>query len=208
MGTIKVKGYVEKEVAADLAEYVISFRGRDIKTSVSVNDARRQSEIFLKEMKDAGFDISQMHLDDDNIDDYRYDDRSTKSTNRKKSFKVKFDPKISNLILSIIERNNLNVSIQTRFDISDKKSLHEELLKEAVKESKNRAELIASVNGQTVKYIDSVEDDIYEEEEKIDVFGMKLLESCVPGADAYISDDLQGKLITQSATVYIKWVIE
>lgn len=132
--------------------YTIGFISKDGKASRASEQVKKQCDIFLKDMKDLGFNVSNLHLDGDVIEkEYGKEEKKAKRT---VSFEMPFDPKINSAIYTIIKKEDLNVETQTDFFLSSRNRLHNELLKEALLDSKTKAELIAEENNQTVKYLD------------------------------------------------------
>lgn len=208
MNTIKVKGYASKTFVADKVKYEITFYTVDVNTARASSIVKKQCEQFLKCFREKGFDIAKFHLSSDNISIRSYD-KETKKAARTVTFESQFDPKISNLILETIKNENLTVDIETTFSLSNRKQIHRELLKEALLDSKEKAEKLAEANNQHVKYIDTVsdyKDDIYKDEESApllmgDVLGI-LLE------DDSLSAQLAAKKIEEHEVIYVSWVIE
>lgn len=207
MGTIKVKGYAERKVEADSVCFTITFLSKDIKASSAAEEVKKQCEVFLKEINASGIPAKQIHLEEDdisNVSDYN-DGGKLMIAKRILSFNTVFDAAFNNRILKIISENDINAYLDTESYISNKKEIHEELLKEAVKDSRRKAELIAMANDQKVKYIDSVEDDRYMDE---DDDSPSFLNMISPAGESLLSDELRGKELTETEEIYIKWVIE
>lgn len=209
MGTIKIKGYATKEVNADIVNITISFTAKNAKVTDALEEVRKQSELFLKEIKSIGFDISKFHLDKDRSSEEGYGDNKTKSATRTMSYRTEFSPKIINTIISVITKNNLEASIETDYLCSNKEEIQKELLQEAIQNSRNNANVLAKANNQKVKYAELIsdnKDDYYDKEDWTktkcgDVCGIEL-------DDELLSNDLVAKKIRHSETVYVTWVIE
>ena len=151
--------------------------------------------------------MKQIHLEEDdisNVNDYN-DNGKLMIAKRILSFNTGFDAGFNNRILKIISENDINAYLDTESYISNKKEIHEELLKEAVKDSRRKAELIAMANDQKVKYIDSVEDDRYMDEDDDSPSFMNII---APAGEGLLSDELRGEELTETEEIYIKWVIE
>ena len=206
MGKIEMKGYAEKEVNADIAEYTISFVSLERKASISGNNVKNQCELFLNELKKNRFDIGQIHLSEDGISEDRYrNNDAAMDAKRVISFRTGFDPAINNLITDIISESNLNAEISVNYSYSKTNELHDELLKEAVINSRRKAEMIAEATGQKVKDIDSVSDQGYVNEEEV-------MECCCKYTGGVSRDELfsklSGKVLKETETIYVTWVID
>lgn len=203
MGTIKVKGYSERKVLADVTNYQLTFKAIDLKPSYVITTIKDQCEIFLKELAGLGLDIKDVHLSEDEINTYKYEKREAFGE-RQIQFRTPLSPVINDKVYQIIKDNNLNVDVETEYEYSNKIELHKELIKEAVLNSKNKAELIAEANEQKIKYIDSVDygdDYLYVQENLDDSIEFECDD------DSYF-EKISGKEIVESEEIYIKWFIE
>ena len=207
MSTIKIKGYASRKVNADIIRYRITFIAKDMKVSKASERVKSQCDIFLRDMKKIGFDISKFHLDKDVVE--KEYNREEKKVSRTVSIETVFDPKINNVMFSIIKDNDLNVETETDFFVSDVARIQEELLKEALLESKKKAELIAEANNQKVKYADQISDDKHDN--NYDYYKENL--RCGDALDLDLKDDslsaeLSAKQMDEYAYLYVTWVIE
>lgn len=209
MNTIKIKGYASRKVNADKIKYTISFISKDVKASGASEQVKKQCDIFLKDMKEHGFDVSRFHLDEDVIEkEYNKEEKKAKRTI---SFEMPFDPKVNNVIYAIIKKEDFNVETKTDFFLSNKNELHNELLKEALLDSKKKAELIAETNNQIVKYAELISDNKYDAnyDENFDDDDFKSGDVCgiVLDDDSPFAE-LSAKQIEEYANLYVTWVIE
>ncbi|MBE6116497.1 MAG: SIMPL domain-containing protein [Erysipelotrichaceae bacterium] len=208
MSVIKVKGIAKRKVLADITNIEIKFYSEDIKTSRATDKNNEQCERFLQRFKELGVAPSFIHLSEDKIVS-NYSKSDLKTVSRTISFEIPFDARINNAILKIIKEEDLTVFIETEFVIGNRKQIHKELLQEAFIDSKTKAELIASANNQTVKYIETVSDswkDIYD----VDKESTHL---CGSIDGLYLEDDslsaqLSAKYLEELETVFVSWVIE
>ena len=209
MNTIKIKGYASRKVNADKIKYTISFISKDVKASRVSEQVKKQCDIFLKDMKEHGFDVSRFHLDEDVIEkEYNKEEKKAKRTI---SFEMPFDPKVNNAIYTIIKKEDLNVETKTDFYLSDTKKIHDELLKEALLDSKRKAEMIASANNQIVKYAELISDNKYDAEYDDEDNKLNNVCAAVRGIildDNSLSAELSAKQIEEYANLYVTWVIE
>ena len=207
MSTIKIKGQATRKVYADTIKYRLSFYSKDQKASKAAERTREQCEIFLKDMKEYGFDISKFQLESDEISK-EYNSEEKKAT-RTLIILTDFDPKINNAIFNIIQKEDLTVETKTDYYLSYLDELHKELMQEALLDSRNKAELIASSNNQKVKYaslISEYRDDLWGEDDvayrKCGIVRGILLD------DESYSSQLCAKEIEHTATLFVEWEIE
>ncbi len=207
MGTIRVSGYAEKRVNADQTVYNITFLSKDVKSSAALDSVKKQCDAFLEKVSETGIDIARIHLDKDGVNENSYYESKAKTSRRVISFRTGFDPKINNRIIEIISQLNLNVEISTEYVLSGWEEIHEELIKKAVMDSKRKAELIAEANGQKVKYISSVSDEMYDDERE-DYEGCGLAEPKCEIIGNSLSDKLCARELVETETLYVTWAIE
>ncbi len=110
MGKIEVKGSSSRKVAYDLMEINVSFKAKEATASAASEKVMRECEDFLKELKKAGFDVSQIKLADDELDENRstirdpegggYIDVTEYRAHRDLEIKHGFDMKMVNYIRS------------------------------------------------------------------------------------------------------------
>jgi len=206
MGTIRIMGYAERKVNADIVDYYINFFSCERKASEALKNSKEQCELFLKELKKCGLDMPKIHLSEDRVDEPRYDDNRV-DAEREIHFRSTFDPAFNNVISEIVHKNDLSVNINTEYSYSKKKELHEELLKEAVLNSKAKAELIAETTGQKVKYIDSVSEDRYFDDPGDDTSYIMAPMKGKPTPDD-VFNEVSGKELTESEAICVTWNID
>lgn len=208
MNTIKIKGYASRKVNADMIRYKITFVAKDLKPSKASERVANHSEAFLRDMKETGFDISKFHMEKDQIT--KQYNVEGKFVVRTVSFEMPFDPKVNNLIYSIIRKEDLNVETETEFCLTNRRQIHNELLQEALLDSKNKAEMIATTNNQKVLNAELIsdsiqdadyDDDFYLHQPSGDICGILL-------DDNSLSAELCAKQIEEHAELYVTWVVE
>ena len=209
MNTIKIKGNASRKVIADRIRYRITFVAKDLKSSKASERAKNQCEVFLKDMKDAGFDISKFHMEKDNVT--KQYNAEEKLVERTVSFEIQFNPKVNNLIYNIIRKEDLNVETETDFYLSNRNRIHNELLKEALLDSKEKAKMIAAANNQKILYAELITDNKYDTDYDDDSDSTNRMAGNVCGLlleDDSLSADLSAKQIEERAELYITWVVE
>ena len=208
MGTIKVTGMAKRRVIADEISYRISITAEDVQQAKALSKVKEDTEVFLKELKDNGFDIRNIHLEEDNIRSQHYDRHELKTVTRTLQFRTGFDAAVSDFILSVIEEKKITAFLETEYSYSKEGELHGELLKEALLESRRCAEALAEANGQKVKYIESVTDDRYHEVEVKMEESADMARPMMSFKRNDLSSELSGKEIEREESVNAVWVIE
>jgi uncharacterized protein YggE len=67
MGTIKTKGYAQKNVGTDLTECNIAFKAKETSNDKCIKKIQEECEKFLEEIKKIGIEMKDVHLEDDNL---------------------------------------------------------------------------------------------------------------------------------------------
>lgn len=209
-GIIEVKGKAERKIDADIVKYVLCFQAKDLYLSKAIETVDKHCEIFLGAIETLGVDNKRIMLLDDSIDERQYDEGNMKSVKRMIGFQINVSAAFHNALLDIIQSNDLNVQLSVDYSYSHANELAEELVKEAVINSRKMAQLIAEANHQKVIGIHRVTDDIFD----------RKIFFCEDDDDdddwneipAFIkkrrSDDLATKKLTISESVKIQWRIE
>ena len=208
MGKLMIKGEAKRRVEADIETITIRFQSRE---GTSANAAERvisDSEEFLEIIKELGVDLSSIQLANDGIDQDSYNDDIEVTATRELMIEIGYDIRFNNDILDIIQKNNMNVDLEVVHDISNRSALHEELIQEAVADSRKKAELIASATGQKIIGIDEVHLGERYVESRMDWMCQEKERSIARPRAAMLSDQLKAPVVTESETVNVTWIIE
>ena len=208
MGKLMIKGEANRRVEADMETITIRFQSRE---GTSANAAERvisDSEEFLEIIKELGVDLSSIQLANDDIEQDSYNDDIKVTATRELMIEIGYDIRFNNDILDIIQKNNMNVDLEVVHDISNRSALHEELIQEAVADSRKKAELIASATGQKIIGIDEVHLGERYVESRMDCMCREKERSIARPRAAMLSDQLKAPVVTESETVNVTWIIE
>ena len=208
MGKLMIKGEAKRRVEADMETITIRFQSRE---GTSANAAERvisDSEEFLEIIKELGVDLSSIQLANDDIEQDSYNDDIEVTATRELMIEIGYDIRFNNDILDIIQKNNMNVDLEVVHDISNRSALHEELIQEAVADSRKKAELIASATGQKIIGIDEVHLGERYVESRMDWMCQEKERSIARPRAAMLSDQLKAPVMTEAETVNVTWIIE
>ena len=204
MGKLSITGTAEREVRYDAVELRITFNGRAKKTADAVAIIMRECEHLLKIITDAGVSMKDVHIGENSVDRRYGDNGVTVSANREITLRMKFDMPFINALMDTIRNQDFSVDMDCSYHYSNKQELHTELLKEAVENSKKKAELIAEIMGQKVIGIDSADHDSYR-----DAPFLYEMKACfAKGCDYALSDQLESPLTKESESIDVVWLIE
>ena len=203
MGTITSRGYSEKKVYADRQRYTLTFIGEAADTRSTIISAQAECECFLEEIVKLGFDIKDIHLQNDEISECYADNKTLLNQRKTIDFEVAFSLSLHERILKIIAENKLRVLLNIEQSFSKKEKLHEELLKEAVNDSRKNAEMIAQMAGQKLLGIEAI-DERHNYLNNVCVEDAKALKFTSSGL---LSEKLSSKELLESEEIYITWKI-
>lgn len=204
MGKIKVRGYAERKIEVDECEYTIRFSHTDTYESEAIRRVKDNSEKFLSVLQANGFDLKKAHMSDDSI----IRNGTNKTYSRELKIVCDASTSTNNYMLGIIKNNNIEATVSTSYRYSKTNELHKELLGLAVKDSKQKAEIIASASDSKVLNIEYMTFDRYEFEDEIEY-----CDKCSYSINDYattnsISDEISNKLNIEKEEVFVTWNVE
>ena len=163
-----------------------------------------------------GVKIQDIRLEETSVG-RRYDDTViskssgvTVTASRSVTLRLKFDMPFLNRLMDAIRALDLSVNFHCSYILLNRKMLQSELLRQAVEDSRQKAELIAAATGQRVIGIDSMDyrdsSDLCSEEEED--FIAESVCRCTRSERPPLSDQLSCPLTRESKMVSIVWLIE
>lgn len=209
MGKLMITGKAEREVYYDVVELTVTFYNDDKDSSDAIDTVIRQSEKFLSIIASNGADISKIRMDDDSLErSSRYDDKKRSSARRSFCLRYAFDMKFINSISQMIRDENFNAEIDYDYLLSNKEEIHKELLKEALEDSRKKAEMIAETVGEKITGIDEMKHESIATNIKYREFerGLSYMERYE--SESSYSDELSSPVATETETVNVTWIIE
>ena len=210
MGTIKTKGYAERKVPADTTEFEITFSEYDIKEEGAIQKCNDECERFLQSLTGIGIKIEDIQLHLDRISKSNYDNQRKITCTKSITFPTICNPKFNSALSQVISKGKRHVELITTNSIENDTEIKKDLLKEAILDSKRKAELIASADGRKIIGIDSVYEDGYADSWKEDDMDIK----CGATPEGFLLDqntltsNLSVPKIKIQASINISWSIE
>lgn len=155
MGKIEVRGNATRTVECDTMKLEICFNSEMNTPEAASKKAMDECEAFLSELKNIGVDISKITLIEDSVNKSasysRNDECQIKYVaDREIEIISAFDMTLLNTIRSIANEAKAHISFHSRFLISNEAEISQELLTEALKDAKQRAEIMAQAIDQKV----------------------------------------------------------
>lgn len=208
MAKLTVTGKSTRKVHCDTMELTLSFFGAGPTPARALEEVTRQSEAFLADLEKLGFDISKISLGENGVSKNAYREKAEFSARRELVFSTGFNMAFLNTLTDMVQEKHYSAEISTEFRYSDLPGLQRELLAEALKDSRRKAEGIAEATGEfltglhTMEHMDSGMDRFGERERSLPPPG------ALPGAkNPLLSDRLEAPTHEETVTVEAVWLM-
>ena len=210
MGTIKTRGIAEREVPADTTTFTIRFKTRDIKEDKAITKCTEICEGFLKDIMGMGLKLDDIELSEDRLSTGSYDDKTMRLCEKSIKFKTPCSPKFNSMISRIIAKGKYEVDLSKDDCVKKDAQIREQLLVEAIQDSRRKAELIASADGRRIIDIDSVCDnryaDYWEDEDLMEARCGNVTGILLDDDNSLLSN-LAAPKVTIQETINISWSV-
>ena len=211
MGKIMVVGKAEREYEANECNINLEIEVSRQTSSEASKVSSEQCEALLSKLQDElGINPSSIEIHYDRIDKRSSYNSNEISYESKKSLwlHIPADMKLVNAIRHIIETGFDDVSFTALYSISNEAVLNKELFKEAIADSRAKADFLAESMGLKITDIDSAnlsgDEDVYDlTEEPVEIVRYKM---SAAGASS-LSDQLKPNQVELSAEVKIVWLV-
>ena len=202
MGKIKIQGRASKLVECDVVEFMITIHATDSSLSKAISKVREDTEKLLKSLNEMGFEMKDIHLGDDATEKDYGRNKPIYSCKRKINFLTQFNAALNNRIYKIVEDYEICAYIDTKYSYSKEKELRKVLLKEALLDSKAKAQLLAETNNQMVTGIEEINDGADK------VFLKEAYPVCACASANGLSDQLAACTEDIEESIVVSWNIE
>ena len=207
MGKLKIRGKAAHEYESDLIELVIEFQAHEATAAESIKKALAQCESFLSFLKEEKIDINTIRIESDKVEQDFDDEKPDVCASRGIKLRFPFDMAFTNYIMTTIQEKKYSADVSIDYLLSDRFRINNELIKEAINDSKEKATFIASAMGQTIVGIDSVTiEDRYDN--RMDYMCEERGRFVRPLKAFRHSNMLQAPVTEESAAVEVVWIIE
>ena len=211
MGKIMVVGKAEREYEANECSINLEIEVSRQTSSEASKVSSEQCEALLSKLQDElGINPSSVEIHYDRIDKRSSYNSNEISYESKKSLwlHIPADMKLVNAIRHIIETGFDDVSFTALYSVSNEAVLNKELFKEAIADSRAKADFLAESMGLKITGIDSAnlsgDEDVYDlTEEPVEIVRYKM---SAAGASS-LSDQLKPNQVELSAEVKIVWLV-
>ena len=206
MGKITIEGKAEREVLCNAVELTICFSKKAQSAAKALSSIETQIEKFLDIIVKEGVQIKNIHIGDNNIHQLYRDEENGVQVKKELNIRMLFDMAFVNHLTDIIRQQNFDVIFDCDYQLTNMREIQIELLKEAIDDSKAKAELIANVMNQKIIGIDNVKhgnSDDFDciEERELPYYGG------LP-AKNLLSDKLMAPVTTISEKINVVWLME
>ncbi|WP_407724895.1 SIMPL domain-containing protein [Ruminococcus sp. JL13D9] len=208
MGTMKIIGKAERKFKCDRMTIDIRVIADEPTHDRAVHKCMNDSEALLNDLQSSGIELSQIMLNNHSVSTRHYDAKPYIEAERAIRIEASYDMKLINHITDLIEENHYNADIDTEFSVSNLADIHQQLIEEAFKDSRKKADAIASLTGQKVSGIDKViVGDEYDDDYLVECELKETRFICREKASR-ASDNLSATDIEESETVTVIWALE
>lgn len=207
MGKLSIVGKATHEYPYDTVEVTVSFEVHENSTSAALEKVLNQCEDFLAEMNKDGVSMDSIRIGDDSVSQNYSDKKFNVRAKRKIKMRVPFNMEFKNHIMTLIQDKDYDVDINTDYSISNITEIHNNLIKEAIEDSRQKAIFIAESMGQKLIGVDSVKiGDIYDDTTDNVFYDSKACPCSVKALN--YSNMIQSPVTKESEAVSVVWIIE
>ena len=214
MGKIVTKGYASRKRTVDQTTINIDFYASEKQTKDAIKKVTEQCDAFLKIMETNGIDISKLIAGGTEVRRSTFADEREITAHRKIEIRAEYDLTLVDLVMKTVEQESFSANIDVEHDASYIAGLREELIVEATKEARKKADLLAEATGTRVVGVERIKfepyDDyiFYDDEVALkEVTRYKTFNKC-----ARIDNSLYSTLCAEEredeAEVYVEWILE
>jgi len=208
MGKLSIVGNAEREVKYNAIELCTTFYIHAKTTADALRMSMEQGERFLEKIVAAGVDLKDIHIGDNSVDQQYDDGEMDVCATREMKIRLPFDMPFVNGLWKMICELGFDVDLDCDYHLTNTQELHAELLKEALADSRKKADFIAETMGQKIVGIDHVSHHRYRDSN----FLCREQERCpdLPSSSPTmrLSDKIDAPLTTESENIEVVWLME
>lgn len=209
MGTFEVRGNARRTVNYDIAVINIDFIASEKTSTRASEKALEYCERFLEKVEKIGLNATNFSIEGDEIEANRYRDDEDVEAYRKIQIKIPFNMKIINAIRVILDDEKIDSIFELGYELSNEDKIRDELLNEALLDSKTKAEQLATALGKKIVGVKKLE--AYNSSRDIEIINCIEMEheDCDFGTTMLSqSNELKAKETTLTENIDVKWIIE
>ncbi|MGN0537885.1 MAG: SIMPL domain-containing protein [Acutalibacteraceae bacterium] len=203
MGKLTITGKASHEYPYDQLEITVQFQVHEKSSSAALEKTLQQCEEFLSILNKEGISMESIHIGKDSVNQ-KYKDVCAI---REIKIRVPFSMEFTNHFMTLIQNKKYNVDIDTQYILSNRTDIHNDLIKEAIDDSKKKASLIVEAMGQKLIGIDSVEIGDRYGRDTGDMF-LDSIRAITSSTSLHYSNMIQAPVTEESESVEVVWLIE
>lgn len=155
MSKVCVKGTAEMDFTVDIFIVTITIHATAPSTGEAIRSGKQKTEQFLATMKDKiGIEPSCFELEADSVEE-DYKNKGVFSYTKKVSLEIRADLTVLSRLTSLLGELD-DVEYVVRFNFSDEAEKEKQVIDAAIRDSREKAELIASSLGKTIQGVDEI----------------------------------------------------
>lgn len=211
MAELNIKGRATREVKCMESVHKFKFSKKGTSFAEATEKLDEEVEKFLSEAEEIGIKASSFKTEGivSEYDTYPEETEMRYSADQVISFKAAVALKLTNAFLQMIYNKKLDVEYNERHNFSNYSEIHKDLLKEAIEDSRRKAEMIASCAGKKLLGIKKVDTNIDRYNLLPDACTEVLCEVIADAQSARrLSDDLQPAVSKETEDVVVVWEME
>ena len=209
MGKITVNGIAKKEFDCDIMIISLNFISRNQNTGNAIESSMSECDQFLEYLKKQGMNISDIRLNGNGVSKNNYSDKPHTKANREIKLRVPFNMKFLNGITEVIKEFKFDIDMGVSYELSDVKEIHNQLIKDAIDDSRKKAEMVAEAMGKVLVGIDNINVEneynrrFFNNSDQLDSNFSHAL-----GERHSISNELKAPVCVETETVETVWIVD
>lgn len=216
MGKLLIEGKAAKEFPYDLMNISVKFWATEGSAAAALKRVTQQSEEFLAILDSTGVKIEGIRIGKDSTRNSNNLSNGTPEVEAARQLEicVPFNMDFLNYIRAVVQKNAFDAEIETTYKFSDLEKIHEELIRMALNDAKEKAEHIVEAMGQRIVGVENV---VVGNPKGKNLFlnQQKSSGSGEDGGGRYydelfgiLSRRVQAPVTTESESVEVEWLIE
>ncbi len=212
MGKLTITGRAEHEYPYDAMEITLNFSVQKSSTANALTAVLGQCEEFLAKVTAEGLSMENIRIENDSTRRNQRYDRGSVSYAAERTIKIRvpFSMDYANYLLSVVSEKGYDAAISTEYLLTNREEIHSELIKEALSDSRKKAELIAQSMGIKVAGLDTAS--ICASHDNFAMLRASMAQEQERGVASpqslSLSSQLGSPVTKESETVEAVWIIE
>lgn len=209
MGKINVKGVGVQEFAADIMELVFEIGTESASPVSAAEKGKAQTEALLGVLTELGLPLGEITMKQENVREQRgfNGQPSSYRFHKELTLKTKADLSLLEAISGTIVAKEIPAAYSQSFSLSDEKKCSGLVIKQALADAREKAELIASASGNRITCLDHADFEYAEEAAELIRCAVPLAASDTAGTNS-LSAQLSPDKITIRKEINTCWNME